>query len=150
MKIYNKLIKTISLITVVLSINVSAAEMCAIIASKNIKTEKLSKKELSNIFLGKTTILEDGTHVKIAYSTLNDEKVDYFFDEYIGQNQRRFKKYWLKKVFAGYGVAPKIFTSNELAIEYVKEKENTIAFITVDDKNLPKDVRLISVDGSCF
>ena len=152
MNIHNKLLKPIAIIALLIyTVNISATEKCAIIASSNIKTEELSKNELSNIFLGKTTILKDWTRIKIAYSTKNAEKMNYFFSEYVGKSQRRFKKYWLKKVFAGYGVAPKIFKNTKNAIDYTKNKDSIITFITIDDKASPEGVSIISVGNNiCF
>lgn len=148
MNYLNKLIKSITLLSLLfIYSNVNASEIGLIVASDNIKINKLSKNELENIFLGKTTILENGTHVNIAYSTQNSEKVNYFFKNYIEKSQRRFKKYWLKKVFAGYGIAPKIFKNNKLTIDYIKKHENVIAFITVDDKDTLEDVLIIAIDG---
>lgn len=144
----NNITKTIALLALLsmLSTHVSAAQQSVIVASNNIKIQDLSKKQLEKIFLGKTTILEDGTRINLALSTQNSKKVNNFFDNYIGKSQRRFKKYWLKKVFAGYGIAPKMFKNSKLAIEYVAQRENVIAFVTIDDENPPKDLTLISID----
>ena len=61
-------------------------------------------------------------------SLQNPERVNEFLLDNVGQNQRRFKKYWLKKVFAGYGIAPKIFKNDKKALEFINQQE--IQFFT--------------------
>jgi len=118
-----------------------------IVVSEDVNIQKLTKNELESIFLGKKTIWENGKRIQIGLSTNKNEKTEYFFKNYIGKNERRFKKYWLKLVFAGYGTAPKLFKDNNKAINYTKKQDGVIAFVTTNDIQNIKGLKVISVDG---
>lgn len=117
-----------------------------IIASKDVNVEKLSKNELERIFLGKTTIWDNGTRIQVGLSNSDDQKIEAFLKNSIGKNKRRFKKYWLKLVFAGYGIAPKFFKNDEKAIKYIKKQEGVIAFISTKDIKDVEGFKVISID----
>lgn len=148
MKNINYIFKPLLLTTLlVFSVsNVHAGSKVVLIASKDVKIEKLSKNELERIFLGKTTIWEDGTRIQVGLSNSDDEKTENFLKNFIGKNKRRFKKYWLKLVFAGYGIAPKFFKDDEKAINYTKKQEGVITFISSKKLDDIKGVKVISID----
>lgn len=140
---------TSALLTSTLLISSSYAEDMKgfVVVSKNIDVKSMTKDELENIFLGKTTIWKDGKRIHIALNADNSEKTEEFFKDYIGKNKRRFKKYWLKLVFAGYGIAPKLFKDSKKAIEYTKSQDSVISFLTTNDLGNLKDVNIVSIDG---
>lgn len=125
---------------------VYAVEEGMIVVGKNVEISNISKKEIENIFLGRQTMWENGNRIKIAISSNKSETLDEFFKEYVGKTSSRFKKYWLKKVFAGYGVAPKLFKSSDKIMSFVQKEENSIAFVISDEiKNL-NGVKIINID----
>jgi len=125
----------------------NAREMGVVIAGKDVSVQELSKTELANIFLGKKTNWEDGTRIMIGYMMTPAETVDGFFDEVVGRSHRRFKKYWVKKVFAGYGIAPKLFKNMEKALEFIEQNAGCIAFVTVSDIRELGDAKVVSITG---
>lgn len=124
----------------------NASERGVLVVSDDVKITGLTKDQLAGIFLGQTTMWNSGRRINIGYSTKDGERVEAFFQEYIGKSQRRFKKYWVKKVFAGYGIAPKLFSSNEKALEYVKRLEGVIVFVTPDASESLKGFRIVSIE----
>jgi ABC-type phosphate transport system substrate-binding protein len=120
-----------------------AREMGVVIAGKDVGTAAITKEELANIFLGKKTIWDDGSRIAIGYMPIPADIADSFFDTLLGHGHQRFKKYWLKKVFAGYGIAPKLFKS----VEFVERNEGSIAFVTVSDIRELGNARTVLVDG---
>jgi len=150
MKIY--ILKHILILGILslLSTSIYADSKGVIIVSKDVNIETLTKNELERIFLGKTTIWKDGKRIQIGLSTYNNEKVNYFFKHYIGKNQRRYKKYWLKLVFAGYGIAPKIFKDDDKAINFTKNTQGVITFVSTKELESIKDIKIISVDGNLY
>lgn len=124
-----------------------AREIGALLVGKDVEIRELSKNELANIFLGKKTNWKDGTRINIGYMLTPTQKVEQFFDEFIGRSHHRFKKYWVKKVFAGYGIAPKLFKDAENAIAFLKRNRGSIVFVTVSDSNKLANLRKINVDG---
>lgn len=124
-----------------------AKEVGALIVSDDVTVDNLTRDELAGIFLGKKSNWDDGKRINIGYTLHTKEKTEIFFDELVGQDHRRFKKYWLKKVFSGYGVAPRLFKTPEQALEFVKAHEGCIMFVTVDDTKDLEGFKLVAVDG---
>jgi len=149
MKNLNQIIKSLFIVSSLLFATPSlfAEQKGVIVVSEDVNIDNLSKKELERIFLGKTTIWENGKRIQIGLSTNNSEKTSHFFNDVIGKNQRRFKKYWLKIVFAGYGIAPKLFKNDKNAINYTKKQEGVIAFVTTDSIKNVQGLKVISIDG---
>lgn len=151
MKTINQIIKTLlflSFLTVAPSL--FADEKGVLVVGEDVDITNLSANELENIFLGRQTLWSNGKRIQIAISTQNDEKLEQFLIENIGQNKRRFKKYWLKKVFSGYGIAPKLFNSNDKALDFAKSQENAITYLMVDS-DIPTDtLKIINVNGKKY
>jgi ABC-type phosphate transport system substrate-binding protein len=153
MKTINTIIKTLF----VLGFFISASSLFAsenqkgvVVVSPDVDINSISKDDLENIFLGRQTIWSNGKRINIAISTQNDEKLEQFLIDNIGQSKRRYKKYWLKKVFSGYGVAPRLFSSNEKALEFAKMHPSTITYLTVDDDTQAEKIKIIEVDGKKY
>lgn len=126
----------------------SADEQALLIANAGVATERIDKESLEAILLGKVTLWENGKRILIAYSMDDPQKVDAFLTEYAGQGERRYKKYWVKKVFAGYGVAPKLFGDDAKALEYVSKTEGAIALVSLSVEAIPKELKILSVEAN--
>ncbi len=125
-----------------------AGEIGVLLAGEDVTARELTKNELASIFLGKKTNWDDGTRINIGYLVDDSRKMKRFFEEMIGKSHRRFKKYWVKKVFAGYGVAPKLFRDVENAVEFIGRYKGGLVFVTVSDAAKLEGVRTISVEGT--
>lgn len=140
-----KLIRII-FISTLLFISAHASEKVIIGVSSNVDITGLTKNELKNIFLGRTTLWSNGEPIRIGMSLQNPEKLNEFLIANIGQNKRRFKKYWLKKVFAGYGIAPKIFKDDKKALEFINKQENSILYLSTEDNLILKGIKVINIE----
>lgn len=143
MKITN-IIKTFIILSLFVQ-SLYALEKGVIVVSDDVDITQLSKNDLENIFLGRKTLWSNGKRIKIGLSSENSKELNQFLIENIGQNKRRFKKHWLKKVFAGYGRAPKIFDNNDKALKFVKEQENSIAYMTVQNNKQLKGINVVNI-----
>ncbi len=152
MKRFKHILKPIFILSILIALTPSiyAKSKGIIVVSSDVNISTLSKSELERIFLGKTTIWDDGKRIQIGLSVHNTKKANHFFKNYIGKNQRRYKKYWLKLVFAGYGIAPKIFKSDKKAINYTKNKEGVITFVSADNLENIEDLKIVNIDGNLF
>ena len=145
------ILKTLLFVScVVFAPSLYAENRGVIVVSNDVDISNISKTDLQNIFLGRKTLWDDGKRIQIGLSAENSTQLDDFLVSNIGQNKRRFKKYWLKKVFAGYGIAPRIFTNNEKAIKFAQEQENSIAYVTVDEAEHIEGMRIIDIQGEIF
>jgi len=117
-----------------------------IIVGKDVEMNNISKKEIENIFLGRQTMWDNGKRIKIAISANKSDKMDAFYSEYIGKTSSRFKKYWLKKVFAGYGVAPKLFKDSDRIMSFVKKEGSSIALVMSDEIKDANGIKVIDIE----
>ena len=96
-----------------LSSILNAGNSAYIIVNKSVSMDEVSKSDISQIFLGKKQFWDGGLRVQSAYVQDDEGGSDVFFTNYVGKSHKKFKRYWLKKIFAGYGTAPKIFANPE-------------------------------------
>jgi len=112
-----------------------------IITNLNVKENKLTKKEVENIFLGKQTKWENGK--KITFFTLKSSNTHKaFLKEYIGKTSSQYKTFWKKQIFTGKGKAPKSFTSEKDLINYISSTKGAVGYIsnkTASDSKLIRD-----------
>lgn len=146
MKQLKQIIITLILMTVGVT-TVHAGDVGVILVGKEVSARELSKNELASIFLGKKTNWDDGTRINLGYLIDNSHKMEQFFEEYVGKSHRRFKKYWVKKVFAGYGIAPKLFRDVENAVDFVNRYKGGIAYVTLSEGTKLENVRMLQVAG---
>lgn len=132
------------LITALLVSSISSADGI-VIANSSVASAGLSKSEVSKIFLGKQTVWSDGSGIVTGYQ-VDTASASTFFNGYVGKKFKKFKKYWLKKVFSGNGVAPKTFSSSAQAVTFVKATHGAIVFI--DAASAPAGVTAVSIDGA--
>jgi len=130
-----------------MSLAAMAQEMRVLAISADVSVEQIDRAELANIFLGKQTNWADGKHINIGYSLQPEEDVDAFLEQWVGKNHRRFKKFWVKKVFAGYGVAPKMFKTSKRALDFVRKHEGALVFVRIDSEDELEGLRVLQVDG---
>ena len=110
-----------------------------IIANKTAPVDNITKVELSDMFLGKKLLWSNNQRIDVAYIKNTEENNKNFFKDYINISQKKFQRYWLKKIFSGYGLAPKVFTESALVINHVKNTQGAIAVCYIKP---PKDANL--------
>lgn len=127
--------------SVLLTQAIVANSSLAVIVSKDSDIQKISKKDISKIFLSKTKNLPNGQ--KAITVELNDNKYkEFFYQKVSGKSLKRLKKYWATMIFTGKGQPPKKMTNSAEIIEFVKNNLNAIAYIPMKDA-LPSDIRMI-------
>ena len=124
-------------------------EEIVLVCHKDVPLSTVSKAEVLEIFLGKTTSLGE-KKVKIKLATLKDGPVHISFVRYyIKKTVSQFKNFWKKQVFSGKAKMPKSFNTEKELIEYVSQKEGAIGYVhikTSNDKELiSKEVKIISI-----
>lgn len=133
---------------ILLSSLLYAEDETFLVVNKNLSESNISKLELSLIFLGKKPYWSNGQRIDMGYYAPKDDTSEHFFNTYIGKSYRSFRKYWLKRVFAGYGTAPRSFSSPEKALEFAAEHANAIVFISGSDIKKNPDIKLITVENT--
>jgi ABC-type phosphate transport system substrate-binding protein len=92
----------------------------------------LTKADAAAIYLGKKEQWDNGTKIKPCYLKKGAPSSKEFFSEVVGVKVKKFKKVWLKKVFAGYGTEPNGAGSVADVVSYVKSNSGAIGVVPAD------------------
>jgi ABC-type phosphate transport system substrate-binding protein len=114
-----------------------------IIVNADIPIESLTKKQLSNYFLGDMTMFKNKAKAKPCCNA----SMRTFFNTELGMNISKFKEHWTKKVFSGYRVSPVKFDGDKELIEYVSRQKGRIGMISkAEAANIGTGCKIISIN----
>ena len=111
-----------------LGASAAAAEVVAVV-SANGPVVSLSKNQVTDIFLGKTSRFPDGTPAvpidQIEGSAARDE----FYSTFAGKSPAQLKAHWSKIIFTGRGQPPMAVSNSIEVKKHVVETPNAIGYI---------------------
>ncbi len=112
-----------------------------IVVHKENQTAELSRKELSRIFLKKTTTWKDGQKIQpVDLQEASDLRED-FSTIVLRKKISRVKSYWQRKIFSGRGVPPPEKLSEAEVLRFVEENPGAIGYVSADAKVNPEILR---------
>lgn len=100
-----------------------------LIGHKDIPVNYLSQKQLKRIFLGKTTIWNNGDAIIPCIHSYQGTVSQYFYKIIVKKSVAKYKRYWNKQLFSGNGIAPKQFSTVEEIVSYVKSNKGALCFV---------------------
>ena len=118
-----------------------AVEVTVVSAKSTVIT--LSKSQVADIFLGKTTRFPDGSQAVPIDQSEGTLARDEFYAWIAGKSAAQMKAYWSRIIFTGRGQPPKAVASSSETKKLVVANHNTIGYIEpqlVDDT-----VRVVTV-----
>ena len=86
--------------------------------------------------MGRKTLWQRGLKTDPCYLAYNTPAGKLFFSSIIAYNYEKFKRYWLKKVFSGYGTAPYPLRTTERIINFVSKNKGGIGIIEASKINM--------------
>jgi len=104
----------------------------------------LSKKELTDIFLGRTAQLSGGEPVVPIDQDEGVAARDEFYTTFIGKTAAQLRAHWSKIIFTGRGKPPLAVPSGAEARKVVAANPHAIAYI--DRSQLDASVKAVRVD----
>lgn len=105
------------------------ADSVMVIANPSVPDSLLSKKDVSNIFLGKKSTWDDGR--KIVFVILKKSKThDDFLKTYLSKTATQFDTLWKKKMFTGRGIPPKAMNSDQAMVDFVAKTAGAIGYVS--------------------
>lgn len=114
-----------------------------IIVSPQTHVDKITQKELENIFLAKTRRLPDGTRAHPVELGATDLKTS-FYRIVADKSEVELRSYWATMLFTGTGEPPRQFRAIDTLIDYVISHPGAIAYIC---KEAAKDkVKIVELD----
>jgi ABC-type phosphate transport system substrate-binding protein len=94
------------------------------------RTEKLTKDDVSRIFLKKMTRWSDGTEIRVVQPK-GDSAVRSAFDGAIhGRSPAAIRNYWAQMVFSGRDVPPVEKANDEAIVDFVKQSKGAIGVVS--------------------
>lgn len=101
-----------------------------IVVNASNSTSSLSRAEISNLFLKKTTVWSNGNKVLPIDQAEGAAVREAFSEQIHGKNVSAIKGYWQKQIFSGRGVPPPEKESDKEIIAYVQENPGAIGYIS--------------------
>lgn len=123
------ILRQLTLATVLFMASAVNAEALVVIVNKSNPLKQMSKNEVKQIFLGKTTRFENGEKVKAADYRKGDQLRSPFFKKVCNKSPKDVDNYWYRMVFTGKGVPPKSFDSEASLVDFVANNENAIGYV---------------------
>src|SRR3989304_4725460 len=100
-----------------------------VIGHPGLKPGQLTKGQVSELFLGKTTALPDGTQVKVVDQKDGSVVKDEFYQAVAGKTPDQLKAYWAKIVFTGKGMPPEALAGDKPVKERVAATPGTLGHV---------------------
>ena len=123
-----------------LSISAVSADVVAVVSSKSPITT-LSKNQVMNIFLGKTTRFPDGSSAVPIDQTEGSAARDEFYTRIADMSAAQVKAFWSKIIFTGRGQPPKTVANGVEAKKVLLGNPNAIGYI--DQSLVDSSVRVV-------
>jgi ABC-type phosphate transport system substrate-binding protein len=109
---------------------VNAQADFVVIVNDTSAIDALSKSQISNLFLMKSTSWNDGSRVRPVDQVSGATVRDSFSEAVHGKSVSAIKSFWQKKIFSGAGTPPPEKRSDIEVIEYVKANPGAIGYVS--------------------
>jgi ABC-type phosphate transport system substrate-binding protein len=124
----------------ILGLGVAHADVVAVVSAKSSVTE-LSKDQVSDIFLGKSSTFPKGGQA-VPIDQAGDAPVrEEFYTKMTGRTATQLKSYWAKQTFSGKGTPPKVVTGDSEIKKLIAENPNIIGYM--DKSKIDATVRSV-------
>jgi hypothetical protein len=108
-----------------------SADVVAVVSAKSSITS-LSKSQVVDIFLGKTTRFPDGSQAEPIDQSEGTMARNEFYTSLVGKSAAQMKAYWAKIIFTGRGQPPKAFTNGAEVKKRLVANPTAIGYMDAD------------------
>lgn len=126
-----KISLTIVIVLFVAILNTYSQSFKVVVNSAN-STSSMSAKDVSDIFMKKTTKWSDGTSVAPVDLNSNSSVREGFSKKVHGKATAAVRSYWQQAAFSGAGTAPPEKASDSEVVEFVKKNPGAIGYVSSD------------------
>ncbi|MBU1263435.1 MAG: phosphate ABC transporter substrate-binding protein [Gammaproteobacteria bacterium] len=109
----------------------AAADVVAVVSAKNPVTA-LSKNQVMDIFLGKTSRFPDGSPAVPIDQVEGAAARDVFYASFAGKSPAQLKAHWSKIIFTGRGQPPREVANSIEVRKFIADNPNAIGYIEQD------------------
>jgi ABC-type phosphate transport system substrate-binding protein len=126
----NALLNTLVVVALLTAPGVSLAAGFKVIVNAEQRSEKLSKDDVSRIFLKKLTRWSDGTEIRVVQPK-GDTAVRAAFDPAVhDRSPAAIRTYWAQMVFSGRDVPPVEKANDEAIVDFVRQNRGAIGVVS--------------------
>lgn len=100
-----------------------------VIVNGSVKSDSLSKQEMSDLFLKKTTKWSDGTPVAPVDQSDSSAVREAFSRDVLGKATSAVKSYWNQQIFSGRDLPPLEKKSDAEVVAYVRSTPGAIGYV---------------------
>ncbi len=104
------------------------AEGFAIVVGKSSPIDELNEREVTRIFLAKTTRLHEKENIS-PHELSNEATQEAFYREISGKSLSQINAYWTTLIFTGKGRPPKKIGALTQLIEVINNNPNSITYL---------------------
>ena len=138
----SKMVVAVVLVVAASAAIVARAEVVVVVSPDN-PLSSLNKKQLSNIFLGKSSRFPGGGRAEPVNQREGTPGRREFYSVFTGKSSAQIKQHWSKMIFTGRGQPPReVKDNNELKI-LLAENRATIAY--VDTSLVDNSMKVLAV-----
>ncbi len=135
-------LKIFGLPVLALASTLASAEVVTVVCAQNPVTA-LSRSEVSNIFLGKTSRFPDGTAAVPIDQPEGSEVRAEFYRSVSNRQPADIKAYWSKMIFTGRGQPPAVAGNDEQAKKILASRPDAIGYI--DRASVDPRIKVLTV-----
>jgi len=135
--------RTLAVLLLLVSTLTAEAAQFKVIVNRSVNADSLSRQEVSDLFLKKTTKWRDGTEVAAVDQPDSSTVRDAFSKDIHGKPASAVKSYWNKQIFSGRDLPPLEKKSDAEVVAYVRSTAGAIGYVA--DSAATEGVRVVTV-----
>ncbi|WP_158969738.1 hypothetical protein [Paraglaciecola sp. L3A3] len=118
-----------------------SAEELVVVVNKNNPTDKLTKSEVIDIFMGKYIAYPNGDSASPLELEDNNRIKEIFYQNLIGRSLASVNSYWARLKFTGHARTADIVTSEENVVALINSTNSAIGYICAS--NLTPELKVV-------
>lgn len=136
-------LKIVAFAMLALVATLASAEVVTVVSAQS-PTTALSRSEVSNIFLGKTSRFPDGTPAVPIDQPEGSAPRTEFYRSVSNRQPAQIKAYWSKMIFTGRGQPPAVADNDEQVKQILASRPDAIGYI--DRASVDQRIKVLAVD----
>lgn len=113
-----------------------------VIANKDNLVKLLTKKQVIDIYMGRTSLFPDG-QAALPIDQDSDSPIrKLFYRSLVNKTVNEINAYWARLIFSGRATPPQTIDSAQSIIEFIKDNKAAIAYIRKEE--LTDDVKVVT------
>lgn len=100
-----------------------------VVAHPAVKIDGLSEQDVRQLFMGRTSVLPDGTPVKLLDLAEDAPARAAFLSEVMGKTEQQMRSHWTRQIFTGKAQPPKIMATDSEVMRTVSSMPGHVGYV---------------------